>query len=85
MCSESLIEDYIVGDIRLKIWANCANSDANMKNSDKHYDSISFTYGLLAIDYFHFFKMATVFFKMAIFFSYEIYFRMKYGLRYTVY
>ena len=33
----------IVGDISLKIWANCANSDTSMKISDKHHDSISFT------------------------------------------
>ena len=39
----------VVGDINLKIWANCANSDTSMKISDKHYYSISFTYGLLAI------------------------------------
>ena len=61
----------LVGDISLKIWANCANSDTSMKISDKHYDSISFTYGLLAINFFHFFKMATVFFKMTIFFHIE--------------
>ena len=61
----------IVGDISLKIWANCANSDTSMKISDKHYYSKSFTYGLLAIFFFHFFKMATVFFKMAIFFHTE--------------
>ena len=60
-----------MGDIILKIWANCANCDTSMNNSDKHYDTISFTHGLLAINYFHFFKMATVFFKMAIFFHTE--------------
>ena len=74
----------IVGEFSLKIWANCANSDTSMKISDKHNYSISFTYGLLAIIFFHFFKMATAFFKMAIF-SFGIYFLMKYVLRNTVY
>ena len=69
--SSHMIVLTVVGDISLKIWANCANSDTSMKISDNHYDSISFTYGLLAIIFFHFFKMATVFFKMAIFFHTE--------------
>ena len=66
----------IVEDISLKIWANCANSDTSMKISDKHHDSISFTHGLLSIIFFSFCQD---------FFSYGIYFRMKYGLRNIVY
>ena len=75
----------LVGDISLKIWANCANSDTSMKISDKHYDSISFTYGLLAIGFFSFFQDGHRIFQNGDFFSYGIYLRMKYGLRYTVY
>ena len=74
-----------MGDISLKSWANCANSDTSMKISDKHHDSISFTHGLLAIIFFSFFQDGHRIFQNGNFFSYGIYFRMKYGLRYTVY
>ena len=55
-CHEVVPSSIVVikGDISLKIWANCANSDTGMKISDKHYDSVSLTYGLLAIIFFHF-------------------------------
>ena len=58
----------IVGDISLKIWANCANSDTSMKISDKHYDSISFTYGLLAIIFIIFSRLPPYFLKWRFFF-----------------
>ena len=79
------ITDPIVGEFSLKIWANCANSDTSMKISDKRYYCKSFTYGLLAIIFFSFFQDGHRIFQNGNFFSYGIYFPMKYGFRYIVY